>query len=56
MRPTGWEYEGSLSQNSGFRSLNEVAAHLEYLGTEDGVDVYRDKNTGEKLYLGRTDE
>lgn len=56
MHPTGWEYEGSLSQNSGFRSLNEVAAHLEYLGTEDGVDVYRDKNTGEKLYLGRTDE
>jgi len=28
--------------------------HLEYLGTENGVEAYRDKRSGKKLYTART--
>ena len=27
---------------------------MEYLGTEDGVETYRNRETGEKVYVGRT--
>lgn len=36
------------------RTWDEVKEHLEYLGVEGNIEVYRDKRTGEKLYAGRT--
>ncbi|WP_394830436.1 tetratricopeptide repeat protein [Pendulispora rubella] len=32
----------------------EAEKYLEYVGTEQGVEVYRDKRTGKKLYTART--
>lgn len=37
-----------------FGSWDDVKQHLEYLGVEGNVEVYRDKRTGQKLYTGRT--
>ena len=37
-----------------FESPEEMAAHLEYVGTEGGVETYRDRRTGRLYYTGRT--
>ena len=37
-----------------FHSEEDAKQHLEYLGIENNVEVYRDKRTGQKLYAGRT--
>lgn len=37
-----------------FTSAEEMQEHLEYLGREGDVEVYRDKRTGQKVYSGRT--
>lgn len=37
-----------------FKSAKEVAEHLELVGVEGNVQVYRDKRTGQKLYAART--
>lgn len=37
-----------------FLSRQELQEHLEHLGTEDGVEVYRDRRTGQRVYAGRT--
>jgi tetratricopeptide (TPR) repeat protein len=37
-----------------FTNWEEMKEHLEYLGREGDVEVYRDRRTGQKLYAGRT--
>ncbi|MBS2018068.1 MAG: hypothetical protein JST00_34665 [Deltaproteobacteria bacterium] len=37
-----------------FGTWEEMREHLEYEGFEDGVEVYRDRRTGRKVYTGRT--
>jgi hypothetical protein len=54
MTPDGWTYEDSLSANFKFTEAESVPDRLEFLRHEDGVDVYRDKETGEEVYTGRT--
>lgn len=34
-------------------TANDVKEHLEFVRTQDGVDVYRVKTTGQELYVGR---
>jgi hypothetical protein len=47
--PVAWT-PGALT----FTRREEAEEHLEYLGAEGNVEVYRDRRTGEKLYTGRT--
>src|SRR5688572_10691892 len=35
-------------------SAAEVREHLDFLGREGGIEVYRDKRTGKRVYTGRT--
>jgi tetratricopeptide (TPR) repeat protein len=48
--PAGWNAEQRLQQ----MSSEEVKRRLEFLRSEGSLDVYRDKTTGQELYLGRT--
>ncbi|MGH7173961.1 MAG: tetratricopeptide repeat protein [Gemmataceae bacterium] len=48
--PAGWNAEKPLRQ----MSEEEIEQRLEFLRSEDNVDVYRDKTTGQQLYVGRT--
>lgn len=52
--PEGWKFEGSLSDKSSFVPTGELSQRLKYLGTDNGVDVYLDMQTGEKVYAGRS--
>ncbi|WP_041280622.1 hypothetical protein [Desulfosudis oleivorans] len=52
--PDGWKFEESLSAKYGFIETGENPEFLEYLGQENGLDVYRDLRTGKKMYVGRT--
>lgn len=52
--PDGWTYEESLSANFKFTDAESVPDRLEFLRHEGGVDVYRDKETGEEVYVGRS--
>jgi len=52
--PDGWTYEGSLSDEFGHIDSGATAERLVFLRREDGMDVYRDKKTGEEVYVGRT--
>ena len=54
--PQGWQYDTSLSARARYVPGQEVPAHLELLDVTDGVERYRDRNTGEILYRGRTVE
>ena len=56
MLPEGWEYEGSLSHTYGFIPAGEVDKSLEFLRHENGVDVFLNRLTGQKVYIGRTGE
>lgn len=50
--PAGWRYEGSLSARHVFVPATEVAGRLEFLEHRpDGVDVYRDRTTGETVTI-----
>jgi hypothetical protein len=52
--PDGWKYEGSLSASHGFVPNESIKKDLEYLRTENGIDVYLDKTSGREVYVGRT--
>lgn len=52
--PAGWDFTDSLSEKTTFVPNGELSDRLKYLGTEDGVDVYLDKVTGRKKYVGRS--
>jgi tetratricopeptide (TPR) repeat protein len=48
--PAGWNAERPLQQ----MSAEEARRRLEFLRSEGNVDVYRDRTTGQELYVGRT--
>jgi tetratricopeptide (TPR) repeat protein len=48
--PHGWE-PGRVSRHM---TAEEAKERLEFLRTENGIDIYRDKQTGEEVYVGRT--
>ena len=52
--PGGWSYQNSLSRNSEFHPGVEPNQNYEFLRTENGLDVYRDRTTGRELFIGRT--
>ncbi len=49
--PDGWNYENSLSNKFKFVESNSVKDNVEFLRRENNKDVYRDKKTGEILYI-----
>jgi hypothetical protein len=51
--PSGWFYQGSLSQTYGFVPNTVTAASLEYLDHREGLDVFRSRLTGEQVFVGR---
>jgi hypothetical protein len=51
--PDGWQFEGSLLQTFGFVPDEHTDKSVEALGHEDGLDVYRSKLTGLKVFIGR---
>jgi tetratricopeptide (TPR) repeat protein len=48
--PAGWHADKQVQ----LMSAEELAQRLEHIRLEDNVDVYRDKVTGQELYVGRT--
>jgi len=52
--PIGWTYPGSLSARFTFVPNASVPEMLEKVGHEDGVDVLRDRESGKRLFMGRT--
>lgn len=53
--PDGWRYEDSLSANFKFVDNDEFDEKLEFLRSDDGVDVYRDRQTGREVFLGNAE-
>lgn len=49
--PSGWTFDGSLSDQSMFIEAGRISEYLDYLRTEDGLDIYRDIQTGREMYL-----
>lgn len=54
MTPDGWAYEDSLSARFGQTETDSTSERLEFLRHEDGADVYRDKETGDEVFVERT--
>lgn len=54
--PTDWVYEDSLSFSYGFISTESANKNLKFLRHENGVDVYRNLETGKVVFMGRTGE
>lgn len=52
--PDGWTYETSLYGQYQRTGGRPGAAALEYVGVEDGLQVYRHKETGKKYFVGRS--
>jgi len=53
--PDGWSYERSLSAKHLYVANEDLAERFELVRHgEDGIDVYRDRATGEEVYMGRT--
>jgi hypothetical protein len=52
--PDGWLYEKSLSAKHRFVEAEELSKSLQFVRSETGVDVYRDRETGRELYIGRS--
>jgi len=53
--PPGWRYEGSLSQQFTYVPTEDLEDRLEYLRSEGDLDVYRNRDTGKEMYVGKTD-
>ena len=49
--PQDWLYEGSLSEKSTFIENGHVPEFLDYLRTENGLNVYRDLRTGKEVFI-----
>lgn len=52
--PVGWAYAASLSARFQFIENEEIRDKLEFLRHENGLDVYLERSTGKKVYVGRT--
>lgn len=52
--PGGWSWEHSITKNTFFMPNEALMDSVEYIRSEpSGLDVYRDKITGELRYIGR---
>lgn len=49
--PEGWKYEDSLSHKFTFVEAGHIPEHLDYLRTENGLDIYRDIKTGKEVFI-----
>ncbi|MGH7113450.1 MAG: hypothetical protein ACREE9_03045 [Stellaceae bacterium] len=49
--PSGWKFEGSLSERFTFISNEDFKSRLKYLRTEGGRDVFLDTSTGLELFI-----
>jgi len=56
LTPDGWVYDGSLSQTFAFAPTGQEDKSVAYQGHVDGLDVYENKLTGKKGYVGRVPE
>ena len=52
--PIGWIFDGSVSQKFTFVESGRVWDYLDFVRSEDGIQVYRDIRSGELVYIGRT--
>jgi hypothetical protein len=52
--PSGWQFEDSLSDQFNFVPTGEENERLQFLRSEDGVDVFFDRKTGLEVCIGRT--
>ena len=52
--PSGWKFEGSLSEKFTFVPEEDLERRLKYLGTKDGIDVFTDRETGREVYKPST--
>ena len=48
--PSGWTYEGSLSDRFALVRDEDVQERLKYIRTENGNDVFLDTSTGREVY------
>ena len=48
--PPGWSFERALK----CYSVEEAKQRLQFLRSENNVDVYLEKDTGQEVYIGRT--
>lgn len=53
--PDGWAYENSLSSQFRFVVNGWVPEFMQFLRREDGLDVYRDLETGKEVFVGRSE-
>ena len=51
--PEGWTYIGSLSHDFKFTPTDKVNSELEFIRSDEAVDVYRDRNSGEELFVAK---
>lgn len=51
--PDGWEFENSLSHRFRFYPNAEKDENLEFVRQEHAVSVFRDRRTGQEVYLTR---
>jgi hypothetical protein len=51
--PSGWTYERSMSRHGNARKDTNALNDLEFVRTDDGVDVFRDRKTGQLMYVAR---
>lgn len=54
LTPDGWVFEGSLSHTFGFVPTAATDKALQFLRSENGLDVYLNPLTGKEVYVGRT--
>ena len=54
LTPDGWQYDNSLSANFKHIETRWVSEFMDFLRHENGIDVYRDLETGKEVYVGRT--
>jgi hypothetical protein len=54
LTPDGWTYENSLSSHFRFVESGWVPEFMGFLRHENGLEVYRDLETGKEVYVGRT--
>jgi hypothetical protein len=51
--PADWRFENSLTARHRFVETERLSEEMEFVRSENGVDVYRDRVTGQEFYVGR---
>ena len=52
-RGLGWQYEGSLSQQFTFVATEDLNDRMVFVRSEGGLKVYRDRDTGKEMFVGK---